>query len=238
VRTYLELLALQRHLEGRREDLDAFMTMLETRRARYQERLPAVRDRLESLDVADLRARRDALAGRLERITAQEDALALATPEERRALGRLAAVERALEGVPEGPDADRIRHQHRVLRGVVLWRATTELSARQREAERALAELDAALAGLARRHDSLEGAQQAARARFAGFDTRIDALAGRIDALLPRVTDALEAQGRRITAMADEALVERQDAVTRRLAQARFALARLYDRASQQRPGG
>ncbi|HKK23379.1 MAG TPA: hypothetical protein VJ947_06795 [Pseudohaliea sp.] len=238
VRTYRELHGLRSHLQARRRHLAAFDQMLETRRARYGERLPATEQGLQSVDLETLRGRRDALASRLEAIAEGGDVLALASAEERAALERLDALGEALDQLPDAAERAGLAQRQRVLRGVLHWRLATDFASRLHQGRKSLQALDQALQELRASRDRLERARTLARDRFEGFESRIAGLRQRLEALLPRLEATLEAQGGRLTALAEATLGERHTAVRRRLAQARFALARLYDRATSPGTGG
>ena len=237
-RTYRELHGLRRHLQSRRRDLAAFDQMLESRRARYREYLPAAEQRLQSVDLDALQRRRDKLASRLEASADGGDVLALAGAEERAALERLDALGDAVDQLPDATQRAPLAQRQRVLRGVLHWRLTTDFASRLHRARKSLKALDQALDELRTSRQRLDRARTLARDRLEGFESRIAGLRQRLAGLLPRLDATLEAQGARLTALAEAALAERHTAVRRRLAQARFALARLYDRATSPGAGG
>ncbi len=65
-----------------RQRLETYADMVDTRRTAFATRLPAAEERLATVDVAVLQARRSALAERLAQAVSARDVAALATPEE------------------------------------------------------------------------------------------------------------------------------------------------------------
>lgn len=233
---FRELHALRRHLASWAQSMESFELMLETRRQRYRRQLAAIEQALAALDMAALQGRRDALAKRIERIAAEEDALALATTAERRRLEALDQVRQRLGGLPAG-DREALARRARVLGGYQRWRIATDFAPRLWAARKALKALDTELAGLRAQRDALVQARAEARARFQGFAERIDRARQRVATLLPRVDAAIGDQRQHLEQLAAQALEARAQRLRGYLAQARFALAQLYDRAGA-RAGG
>jgi uncharacterized protein YukE len=82
------------------------------------------------------------------------------------------------------------------------------------------------------REERLARAQREEPLRFAAFAKRIDALAGQIDLLIPRVASLTKDQQQHVQGIAVAALSQQQERLAQYQTQARFALAQLYDRAN------
>ncbi|MBA1146436.1 hypothetical protein H0Z60_05125 [Ectothiorhodospiraceae bacterium WFHF3C12] len=234
---FRDLYALRRHLNYWAESMDGFGRMLETRRRRYENNVTRVEQAMAELDLEALQARREALAGRVERIAATEDALALATTDERRRLEQLDELERRLDALP-AQEREPLAQRRHVLAGFQRWRIATDFAPRLWEARKALGALDERIAELREQRRSLIRARSSARQRFQGFAERIRLARARVATLLPRVNDAIERQRDRLETLAEAALVEREQRLRGYLAQARFALAQLHDRARNRRTSG
>lgn len=229
VKNYRDLAALSRNLADWRQRLDTFAAMVEARSAAHAGQVPAARARLATVDLDALRARRAALAARVEAATAGRDVVAVASETERDQWRRLEALA-ALPDLRAGGDP-ALRERHRVLRGVLAWDLDRRFRERAWRAQRSLRELDAALAEADTRRAAVVTAENGEPSRFTAFAGRIAALAPRIDTLRAAVDVELGTVERQLVALA----VAELDAGKQRLAsyrvQARFALATLYDRA-------
>jgi hypothetical protein len=226
-----ELRRLHNNLSDWLGRMDTFDTMLANREAQYRERLPQTRSALSGLDLAQLRKHRDALAARIEAIENSGDATALLTPKQTKAWERLDDIGKRLESLPpDAPEAAPLRHKHRVFKGLLRWQATRNYAARLWDAKKALKNLDTAIADLTQRAESLRAAPKRARAGFQGFAGRIDGQRRRIKAVMPDILDAMQAQARVLEQLTERKLEQRRRLLQAQLAEARFALARLYDR--------
>ncbi|MEE4381766.1 MAG: hypothetical protein V2J02_07200 [Pseudomonadales bacterium] len=227
-----DLEEIQAGLEDWREKIENFDLMLATREARWAERAPTVQDPRIAEAADDFVARRDALVETFEARLASDDPMALLTEEEADAHARLEAVRTRLERLPADPALEALRDKQRVLAGVVRWQATREHAERIWGARKALAEVDAQLAELDDRRAGLEVALVEARTGFEGFAGRIDEARDRIETLLPRVRGARATETEALVALAREQLDARSERLRLQIAEARFELARLYERAA------
>jgi hypothetical protein len=192
----------------------------------------------QALAEADLEAidrQRRELESRLNRIVQERDTLALATPreyslwEEVSALSANAALEADL---PEARDAAA---KLRLMRGALAWDLDKHFKARVWRQRKNLRDLERALAEGRRSRQNVEQARVDGPDTLAGFQSRIDRLSLRIDAMLARLADLADRQEaylRRISVRELEAQKERMATYT---VQARFSLASIYDRAAQLR---
>lgn len=209
--------------------LEAFRDMVDTRRAAYARRKGAFEAGLDAADLADLGARRDALAARLDSARQGEDVAALATSGEHAAWLTLTALEQA-PGFADAPAADRARH--RLLKGVLLWDLERDRKHRLWQQQRELRALDAALGRARQSRARAAGARDDLPADLEGFAARIESVVPRIAALRAAVDGTRLAQEARLTDMAVAALGDQRERLAAYRVQAQFALATLYDRAA------
>lgn len=227
-----DLAYLQRNLRRWAESMDVFEDMLAARRAGYEASLPQVDRFLAGLDLDRLQARRNTLRARYDRIVASEDALGLASPAEQAQLARLREIGRRLGAVADGEATALAATKHRVLEGVLLWNLYQDYPARRWELEKALLELDDAIAEAKSRRAGLLQARRQARERFEGYAGRIAELRARIARLRGRNEALLRAHAEHLSHLAEAALIEHRARIEAYLRQARFALAQTYDRAA------
>jgi len=228
---FRDLYALQHNLSYWAGSMDGFDRMLATRKERYRRTAAVVDDKLADFDLAPLLARRDALAGRIRKVESGEEPLALATPEEKQRIGKLRAIGKRIDALPDGPRESALRQRQRALSGYQRWRIATDFHPRLWRAKKALAALDQSIADLRDRHQSLRAAKDSARTRFGGFAERIADARRRVSRLLPRVNATIERQRQHLETLAVQSLRQRADRLRSYLAQARFAQAQLYDEA-------
>ena len=227
-----DLEEIQAGLQEWQEKIESFDLMLATREARWAERAPTVQDPRIAEAADAFVDRREALAETFEARLASEDPMALLTEQEADAHARLESVRARLERLPADPALEALRDKQRVLAGVVRWQATREHAERVWGVRKALAEVDAQLTELDDRRAGLEVAVVEARTGFEGFAGRIDEARERIEALVPRVRRARETERGALVALAREQLDARSERLRLQIAEARFELARLYERAA------
>lgn len=230
LRNVRDLMALDAHLADWAERLGAFRDMVDTRSQAFAALAPVAGARVDGIDLAPLRARRDALAARLAEAAAHRDPVALATAAELDQWRRLAAIEAS--PALASPAAADARERHRILKGALAWALDREFKYRLWQQERALASLDAAL------ERATDGRERARRAR-GGVPAELEGFAGRIRGLAPRIgalRARLAAQRSREEAVLQARAVATLEAQRARLSayrvEAQFALATVYDRAA------
>ena len=221
-------------LEWRRS-LGALREMVEARRARFEGIAPRVELRLEYDGLESAAARHTAAEQRFVALRAAGEPAALATPDERRLLRRIAALEARLAVLPAGEERTQLADRLRRVDGALAWQLNHEWPARLHEAERALLSAGRQLAAAQESRRSLAANLAAGPATFEGFDGRIDAAAERVETLLARVETDHARRFDELRALALEELRGREQRVAAYLGQARFALAAAYDQAAQRR---
>jgi tetratricopeptide (TPR) repeat protein len=229
LKNYRDLAALERNLDDWRERLGTFEAMVDTRRAAYASRLPAAEQRLAAVDIAELTARRDALAARLARAEQERDITALATAEEQDRWQRLAAIERDPQFAVAGNE--EMRKRQRLLKGVVAWDLDRGFRERAWRERRSLAQLDRAIVEADGRLGAIRAAQADEPRRFDDFAARIALLTPRIVAMQADIDATLAHQEDVLVAMAVRELGAQKERLASYRVQARFALATIFDRA-------
>lgn len=230
-----DLHMLRENLLEWRRSLDALRDMVATRRARFAQIAPRVELRLAGDELDHLESRYLAAEQRLEAVRSAADPSALASPDERRLLDRIATLEVRIAALPSGDARERMQERLRRLEGALAWQLNHEWPARIYQAERDLRaarrQLEAARAGRA----SLATNLAEGPAGFEGYDVRIDAAATRVEHLLARVDADHAKRFGELQALVLEELHDREQRVAAYLGQARFALAAAYDQAVQPR---
>lgn len=238
LKNYRDLQFMQRNLSNWERTVTAFDDMIDTRRRAYQQRLPMLQHTLDTVDLDELESRKTDLEARVAAAERNEDAVALATGRE---LGQWQSVERmnqVLDRADAGdPLVQEMREKTRLLRGTLLWDFTSSYKARLWKANKELRELDVAYREARRRWVLVERAREDYPARTEEFAKRVAGLQPRLASLSARLGAAADAQNQYLAGVAVRELESQKQRLAAYALQARFALASIYDRASNT-PGG
>ena len=231
-KNYRDLHFLARNLADWSDNLVLYGEMLANRREAFAQRLPQVRAKARDSGLGTLRQRVDGVAGELKRVEAEGDGVTLADAKQRELLARLERARSALEAAGTEPDAAVLRERYRLVSGALAWQLAQQYPARLRETQKAFRTVDAELAQALTRDAALAQAERDEPARFDAFAARIKALDPRVQALIPRVATLAREQQHVMQELAVAELVRQKERLAEYAAQARFAVAQLYDRAN------
>jgi tetratricopeptide (TPR) repeat protein len=236
-KNYRDLIFLSGNLGEWQDKLGIYGDMLDTRRKAFAERTPQVRQRAEGLNVDVLQRRRDELSSEFQAAEAAADGLAYASREERaqqsKVNGARALLAQGGPAVAAEVDVADVNERLRRVQGALIWQLAQELPERRWSTEKGLRTAEEQLAE-ARTHDAaLASAQRDEPAKFDAFAGRINELSARIRALQPRVAALTTEQQQALQDTAVVALREQQQRLVGYTNQARYAVAQLYDRATQ-----
>ena len=237
-KNYRDLQFLQRNLQQWQDNLGVFGDMLANRRKAHDERLPQVRARAQDSGLAGLRQRRDALAGELAAADAGPDAAAFADARQRELLARIERSRAVVDAMGADPAAADARERLRLASGALTWELAQQLPQRKWDAKKALAATDRELEQSLLRDATLARAAREEPLAFDTFGTRIAALDQRIVALQPRLAALRREQQLALQEMAVAELAQQKLRLVEFVAQARFAVAQLYDRATLAQESG
>jgi hypothetical protein len=239
-KNYRDLNFLSHNLAQWQDKLGIYGDMLDHRRKAFTERLPLIRQQASELRVDTLQRQRDALVAEFQTADAAADGQAYANATQRQQQARIASAQKLLteggDAVKAEVDTDAVGERLRRLSGALTWQLAQALPERRWATEKALRDTDQQLAE-AREHDAkLEAAQRDEPAKFDAFAVRLKELADRITALQPRVAALTTEQQQALQDTAVVALHVQQERLVGYTNQARYAVAQLYDRATQ-KPG-
>jgi hypothetical protein len=149
-------------------------------------------------------------------------------------MSRLATVRKAVAGT--NPDLDLARERLRLASGALTWQLAQDFPERRWTAQKDLKVINTQLDLAQRRDTELGQAQQHEPQRFDVFGTRIATMAPRLQALSVQVASLSAQQKTRVQDIAVAELTRQQERLAEYASQARFAVAQLYDRASDIAP--
>jgi tetratricopeptide (TPR) repeat protein len=237
VKNLRDLKELGDRLDAWAGTVQTFEHMIETRRLRYAQHAPRLREDIDRLDVEVTKNRHSRLAAELERIERGDDALGLMTAQERTTLERLTAIDARLAALPDDDRTRAMREKQARLYGLMLWQVHGDYKSRLHTARK---ELTASVAPIAAAEDLAVRARSAyttAPTAFEGFDGRIAGLSEQVRTTREQTDRLLAAQAQWVTRLAQTELQLRKHRVDAYLVQARFALAQTYDKAGDSRDG-
>ena len=232
LKNYRDLHYLARNLAEWQESVGVFRSMLDTRELAYHRRLPGVAASLAAADIEAMVDQKLEFDARLNGIEQSSDSLALASPREFGLWGEVAALERNPALALDTPEAAEAREKIALLKGVLLWELDKEFNDRLWHIRRNLRETGEVLVDAQRARRSVDTTMQKEPLQFADFNSRIEGLSPRIDALQARVDTAMTRHRVFLQSVAADELRAQKQRLETYVVQARFALAAIYDMSS------
>lgn len=230
LKDYRSLGFLDANVAGWSDGLAALGALVESRAKALAVIVPVATARRDAADLGGLLERRVELGAWLDRARTQQDGSLLAEGDEQRQLAALAGVESALSARGADPTLSDARDTLRLERGVLQWRLEAESKERAWRAGNSLRGLDRQLAEATARKTALDAALTAVPARNAAAGDRIAELQPRLATLSQGIRAARQRQGEFLASLAISQLEVQQARLADYTAQARYALAALYDR--------
>ena len=240
-KNYRDLQFLGHNLAEWHDNLGVFGDMLATRRQAFAERVPKIREQqlAGGQDIAHLQQHSDDNAAALQQAEDAADGVAFADANERELQHRLARVTSTLASLP--PDADPgLAEAHDRLRrvaGALAWQLAHEFPARSWDAKKGQKQTEDALVDARANDERLAKAQREEPVHFEEFARRIAELSARVDVLTPRVAALGKEQQGALQDIAIVSLQSQKERLAQYTAQARYAVAQLYDRATEPKEG-
>jgi len=233
LKNYRDLRLMQRNLATWQLSVSAFQDMVDNRRQAFEQRLPALQQTLDTVDLDELDARRTDLEARVATIERESDVAALATGHEGEQWQKVQRIEKVLaQADPNDPLVQEMSEKLRLIRGRMLWDLSSSYKARLWKAHKDLRELDVSYKEARRRWVLIDRAREDYPARTQEFAQRVSGLQPRIDALMTRLASAANSQNQYLADIAVHELESQKERLAAYSLQARFALASIYDRAS------
>ena len=234
LKNYRDLAFLDQQLARWARNIKPLHDVVDTLRLANEQRSPKVRKLLETNAAKTLEMRLANYRQKIELLDKQPDPFALATTKELEQLHRLESVKKRIATYKNIPNQQQLLDKTHRLKGILAWQIETDYQTRLIDIKKLLAEAE----------DPIRDAQinQARVARvlknvgigFSGDDNFIKQLQIRIERLQPAVQQTLNDTGAELKLIVLKALKLREDRLISYRNQAHYALARGYDRLSQQ----
>ena len=230
LKRYHELLDIRQSLERWGDSVPALELMLDERRRAFAEKLPRLQHSGNLEQFEQLSQRRDQFAAQLRAIETNEDHQALAQAEEKLHVERMQRVARAIDKVGARRDTSDQQDMLRLLAGMLDYQLATEYPVRIWKARKQLVQLEHALDEARQRVVSLRRITEQTELNDTEFRVRISGQSDKIAALRQRVDGLLQQQEQRINRLGIDAINAQQQHVKQLRLNARFELARIYDK--------
>jgi tetratricopeptide (TPR) repeat protein len=236
LKNYRELKFMTKNLEDWREDVSAYDNMLDTRQHAYDLEIPKADALMAATDLDALTKKRVDFESRLNAIEKSNDVAALGTPEEQRTWARLKRIEDFLALHPDDPDLQEMREKLRMMKGVMYWRLSESFRARLWNERRSVKELEGSLLETQKRSVQVSQARTGMPTNTGAFAARVGTMRERMDQLEERLNALAERQNLYLQDLAVEELGRQKQRIETYQIQARFELAAIYDKATNEKP--
>lgn len=229
LKNFRDLSYLRRNLDDWQQNIGVYANMLETRREAYASRLPRVEDALARADLEDLIRRKLEFDSRLNNIEESRDWLALASTSEFDMWGEISGLENTPALTADIEEAYEVQDKIDLLKGVLQWRLDREFNERLWRMRRDVRQTGEALLATQRLRRQIDESMRQEPMLFDNLGNRVDNLGPRIEGTRMRVEDAISKQRAYLQAIAIGELQAQKQRLDVYSAQARFALAAIYD---------
>ena len=236
LKNFRDLLFLKKNLAHWDENITIYLTMLETRKARYQKYLPLVQQRLSGLDLSKLQSQQDSLSFVLNEIENDNAFIKLATADEKRKLAQIDELEKRLEFLktqePENNKIYEMSEKISLMRGLMRWQIHSAYIERSWNHKQEVADIEKHLSITPEKTASIKHAINESVEEFDEFEVRILALHKEIKRLIPIADRVFEEQSRYLEHVAVKELKQREKILAGYEKHARYELASAYDAAA------
>ncbi len=241
LKNFRDLLFLKKNLMYWDENIQIYLTMLDTRKARYQKYLPLVKKRLHELDLNKLQSQKDTLSYVLNEIENDDEFIQLATAEEKHKLAKIDELEERLELLAiQEPDNNKIvqmREKVDLMRGIMKWQIHSAYIERKWNHRQKISEIEKHLSITPDKSVSIKKAISESVEKFDEFEARIHALHKEIKRLIPISERVFLQQSRYLEHIAVKELKKRENILVGYEKHARYELAAAYDAVASTPPG-
>ncbi|HTE40403.1 MAG TPA: tetratricopeptide repeat protein [Steroidobacteraceae bacterium] len=233
LKNFRDLKAMQLNLARWSQAASAFQDIIDTRRHAFDERMPRIDNILGQIDLEGMEARKVDIGSRIAVIERDSDVVGLATAAELEQWNKVRAIEQALQGAATNdPATEEAQAKLRLIRGVLFWNMNSSYKARLWQARKEQRELEVAVKEARRRWTLIERARVDGPARTEEFAKRVGRLKPRVEELVARLDTAAGTQNRYLADIAIRELELQKERLASYGLQAQFALAAIYDRAT------
>ncbi len=238
LRNIRDLEAVLTSLGARKRSVEVFRRELAAREMANEQKWARLNAHLSQSAFDELRERTAGFGDRLDTIEQTNEWLALATTNEFEFWSEATAIGSHRSANASVSESIELREKVTFLKGVIQWTLDQEFAQRLSRARMAYAGTSESLAELQTKRRLIEQALQQERLAIADLKARLEATAPIIDSLQARVESAIAGQRIQTEQLVVDELLAGQKRLATSSAQARYALAAIYDLASQRENSG
>ncbi len=238
VRYLQQLLDIQALLEKWQHKIPTFQLMLQQRQAAFDARKPRVARNTDLKRIRKLRQQRQQLADEVTRIGEEQDALALASPEEAGFLEQLDKIHELIAQLRDSHDLTEAEEKYRLMKGLLLWDLETTFPRRYWALQRELQLLDHSLKETERAAGSLLGASQRHQSDLADLSRRIEGQDAAIEQQLEETRRLIDEQKKAINDLVVQQLQQLLHHTQQLRLSALYSVARIYDKLTENGKSG
>ena len=240
IKNFRDLIFLRKNLQHWLENIHVYNTMLDTRKARYEETSPIATKTMNRSQVKRFQKKYQELNQKLIYADESDDVLAFVNDDENLNLKRIERLQKKVdllnEQYADNKELADISERLKIIRGRIYWNVSQEYSQRKWNIKTQLSEIAKELSKLIDVEKSISSVEQVATFGFDGFSYRISEIKDRIEAAMPRINVAYEKQSDLLEKLAVRELERRKLVMKSYRAQAKLALAQAYDKATVDNP--
>ncbi len=226
-----DLLKLQKLLKTWQPKLTAYLDLLEQKQALRQLQELQMTQQSFSKKETELRQERDALSARINAIKTNDDYIALADAPTRKTYVAVERSEATLQRMKaDGQDTLEYEGRLKMVRGLLVWRASQNFVAGLWKNESVVQQIDASLANIKTSREKVEQVT-ATGSDMQPMVLRIQQQQAQLQNQLVKIDLEITARSEQLRLQVDKRLENHEKRLNRYLAQSQLAIARLYDTA-------
>ena len=237
LRDLRDLQILKQNLQQWQEKMLDYRFMLETRQEAHSQRVAEMAQSEAGIPYERMLAVRNQLAEKVLEAERQWDVLAFNDAKQHKLQGLIASVKQTLSEMENSEEKTAYQQRLQRLEGLLYWQSAQQFPARLWEVKKHLYALDTQLATNQQLQQSISGLTAGSAANHL-YGQRIDALEQRLKEQLVEVDLAINRANSEMREQVAAELTLQQKNIRHYLAQARLAIARLYDDYLQHSGGG
>ena len=229
---YNDLLFYKQHLATWQQNMLAFNEILANRKKAFDEKLPLILNRHESLQLDSLSTLHASLSKQAQHITESGDSLALANGDEMKQLAKLEEVKNKLslfKGHIDDKKYQRFHEKYALLAGVLQWNLDTDFKPRLRKLNKGVQEVASLLEETTRLDQSLKTTQKNGPKEFQSFERRITEYSEKISQLSTTVEELNTQILSQVQTLLKHVLEQQKEQISKLRTHAQFSVAQIYD---------
>ena len=229
---YNDLLFYKQHLATWQQNMVAFNEILANRKKAFDEKLPLILNRHESLQLDNLSTLHASLSKQAQYIAESEDSHALANGDEMKQLAKLEKVKKKLalfKGHIDEKKYQRFHEKYALLAGVLQWDLDTDFKPRLRKLNKGVQKVANLLEETARLDQSLKTTQKNGPKEFQSFDRRISDYSKKITQLSATVEKLNTQILSQVQTLLQHVLEQQKEQISKLRTHAQFSVAQIYD---------